>query len=207
MNLIIAGYHVDLQSWQGHEKKPVLHKYIYISNDWCSVMKFYDQGVSQCGNYFFYYVVNLDQIFNLRTPTYEFNIKNAHQMPKTLATHHFDELLSKLEKPKQLENSNDQQIGILYFCYNNETHEGFISSQNPEVHLEKYVEHKKMIFLDSYEALKKALHEMVTYEDFYMIENIVRKHNNLVDQVSYEFLRLQANKSVCLNTLTAFGQF
>lgn len=207
MNLIIAGYHVDLQSWEGHEKKSVLHKYIYISNDWSSIMKFYSQGISQCGNYFFYYLVKLDQIFNLTTPTHQFNIKNTQQMPKTLATHHFNELLSKLEKPEQLENSNNQQIGILYFCYNNETQHGFISAQNPNISLKKYREQKKMIFLESHDALKKALHEMVTHEDFYIVEDIVRKHNNQIDQISHEFLQLQVNKSICLNTLTAFGQF
>lgn len=207
MSYIIAGYHTLFESWQGGAKKQTIHKYIYISREWESILKFYRDGLKQCANYFFYYIVDLNKLFDLRVPTESFQVNNAHQMPKSLATHHFSEIIDNLKKPNQLNKLLTDPIGSVYFYVNTETHEAFLSTQQPQIFLKKYDENKQQVFLNTLNEFKNACHEMVTHQDFYIIQNIVRRHTQLIERLDFKDYKFELNKTICLNQQIGFDQF
>src|SRR6185503_3197747 len=157
MSYIIAGYHLCLESGQGGQKKDTIYKYIYVSDDWVSIMKFYKEGLIHCANYFFYYLVTLDKPFDLKHPTHTFNVKNAHQMPKSLATHHFNELIDNLNQPVGLNPKENTPTHELHYFYNQETQMAVLSKQTSNDFLSKYDEQKQAIHVETTENLRKAL--------------------------------------------------
>ena len=213
MSYIIAGYHTIFESWQGNVKKETLHKYIYISDDWDAIIKFYNQGLGLCASYFYYYVVKLDTIFNLKTPTHKFNVKNANQMPKSLATHHFDELIDNLIKPKELNQilTSVQALQApqarLYYYHNNNTHEAILSQSLPEIVLKNYENNKNTCFKKTCADFSQVINKMDNYRDFYMVENLVRKHLQLIEKNDFKHFIFECNKSICLNTIIGFDNF
>jgi hypothetical protein len=205
MPLIIAGFHVIFEAMQGPDKRDTLHKYIYISDDWDSIIKFYEDGATRCANYFFYYLVELDKEIDMRFPTCSFSIKNAHQMPYAIAMHHFSQEIVNLKKPDQLCQSELRQPGALYFYQNGNTSVGILSKKPSDEFLKPYEIQKENIYTQTVLDLKNNINQMSNYRDFYVVESTIRKYSKMIQKVSFNGIDVEPDKTICINQISGFS--
>lgn len=191
--MILAGYHILKDSWQDSQKKEIIHKYIYLSNNWEEIKKFFFEGLTNNAHFYFYYSVKLDEPFDLTNFTYQFNLttKNKHLFLQSLG----------IAPPN---NINQDEASTYYLYCNDVSHMIMITKRSPQIITDEMEIHKKQIHENTMDNLKVAFHEIVTYRDFYLIENIVRTHTMQMDRLDIKDIKMPLNKTICLNILSGY---